>query len=240
MLRHDMAEYENRQFIAQNSNLTLEEVIDMWLEEGLKPSSLANGTVHQYMTKASKIKRHPLAQRKLKTITASHLQAYIDFLSFGGTDAEGKQVKPIASGTVNVYVAMLQKVFKFAIYSKRILTANPMDYVVKRTKPADCNIFQEGESQDTGQVLTREQYQLLTDYLRKRGNPCLLAVQISYYAGLRLGEVLGLAWDDIDLEKQCMTVRRSLGYSSSRKVSSLGPTKTKKTRTVDFGDRNLY
>lgn len=49
MLRHGMAEHKNRQFIAQNSNLTLEEVIDMWLEEGLKPSSLANGTVHPYM-----------------------------------------------------------------------------------------------------------------------------------------------------------------------------------------------
>ncbi len=236
MLRKAMEEYESKLVIAQNSNLTLAEVIDMWLEEGLKPSSLANGTVHQYMTKANKIKRHPLAQRKLKAVTSSQLQAYIDFLSFGGTDPNGAQAKPIASGTVNVYMAMLHKVFKFAIYSKRILTANPMDYVEKRTKPADCDIFQNGESQDAGQVLSLEQYRILTDYLRKRGNPCLLAVQISYYAGLRLGEVLGLAWEDIDLEKQCMTICRSLSYSSSRKATSLGPTKTKKTRTVDFGD----
>ena len=84
--------------------------------------------------------------------------------------------------------------------------------------------------------MSREQYRILTEYLRKQGNPCLLAVQISYYAGLRLGEVLGLAWEDIDLEKQCMTICRSLSYSSSRKASSLGSTKTKKTRTVDFGD----
>ena len=33
-----------------------------------------------------------------------------------------------------------------------------------------------------------------------------------------------------------MTICRSLGYRSSRKATSLGPTKTKKTRTVDFGD----
>ena len=182
------------------------------------------------MTKANKIKRHPLAQRKLKAVTSSQLQAYIDFLSFGGTDPNGAQAKPIASGTVNVYMAMLHKVFKFAIYSKRILTANPMDYVVKRTKPADCDIFQNGESQDAGQVLSLEQYRILTDYLRKRGNPCLLAVQISYYAGLRLGEVLGLAWEDIDLEKQCMTICRSLSYSSSRKATSLGPSAGRKWR----------
>lgn len=84
--------------------------------------------------------------------------------------------------------------------------------------------------------MSREQYRILTEYLHKRGNPCLLAVQISYYTGLRLGEALGLAWEDIDLEKQCMTICRSLSYRSSRKAASLGPTKTKKTRTVDFGD----
>lgn len=193
MMRKAMDDYENRSFVAQASNLTLAEVIDMWIEEGLKPSSLANGTVHQYLTKAGKIKRHPLAQRKLKAVTSSQLQAYIDFLSFGGTDTDGAEVKPIASGTVNVYMAMLHKVFKFAIYSKRILTANPMDYVEKRTKPADCDIFQNGESQDAGQVLSLEQYRILTDYLRRRGNPCLLAVQISYglAAGRGFGPCLG-------------------------------------------------
>lgn len=235
LLRQAMEEYENKQFVAKNSNLILADFLDLWIEESLKPSSFSNGTVHQYMTKVSKIKRHPLAQRKLKSITADHLQAYIDSLSFGGTDPEGKQVKAVADGTVKVYMALLHKVFKFAIYPKRILTANPMDYVVRHSKPIDNGIFQ-AEVQDAVSVLSQEQFRILTDYLRKRRNPALLLMQISYYAGLRLGEACGLAWEDIDLEKQCMTVRRSLGYSSTRKANSLGPTKSKKTHIVDFGD----
>ncbi len=43
MLRKAMEEYESKLVIAQNSNLTSAEAIDMWLEEGLKPSSLASG-----------------------------------------------------------------------------------------------------------------------------------------------------------------------------------------------------
>lgn len=236
MLRQAMEEYENKQFVAKNSNLTLGETIDLWIEESLKPSAHSNGTVREYIVKANKIKRYPLAQRKLKTVTSDHLQKYIDFLSFGGTDTDGTQSKPLTDGTVKVYMALLNKVFKFAIFPKRLLTANPMEYVVKRSKPNGNPIFSGDEDADNSPVLSREAYQILTGYLKKHRNPALLPVQISYYAGLRLGEVCGLTWDDINLEKQCLTVQRSMGYSSTRKANSLGPTKSKKVRTVDFGD----
>ena len=48
MMRKAMDDYENRLFVTQASNLTLAEAIDMWIEEGLKPSFLANGAVHQF------------------------------------------------------------------------------------------------------------------------------------------------------------------------------------------------
>ena len=63
-----------------------------------------------------------------------------------------------------------------------------------------------------------------------------MAVQIAYYAGLRIGEVTGLSWDDINLEEQYLTVRRSLSRNNARRKLELGPTKRKKVRIVDFGD----
>lgn len=233
LLRQAIAEYEEKQFIAQNSNLTLADTMDIWIEEALKPSSFSNGTVREHIVKANKIKRYPIAQRKLKAITSDHLQAFIDSLCFGGTAPDGTQAKPLTEGTVKNYMALLNKVFKFAIYLKRLITSNPMEYVVKRSKPANSPLFQEEKESP---VLSREKYRLLTDYLRQHHNPALLPIQISYYAGLRLGEVCGLTWEDIDLEEQCLTVRRSLGYNSTRRATSLGPTKSKKVRIVDFGD----
>lgn len=49
-----------------------------------------------------------------------------------------------------------------------------------------------------------------------------MAVQIVYYAGLRIGEVTGLSWDDINLEEQYLTVRRSLSRNNARHKLELG------------------
>ena len=74
------------------------------------------------------------------------------------------------------------------------------------------------------------------ELLKKKHNPALLPIQIAYFAGLRIGEVCGLTWQDIDLKEQCLTIRRSMRYDSVRKKTQIGPTKRKKIRTVDFCD----
>lgn len=51
--------------------------------------NLSNGTVMSYQGTVNRIKQHPIGKRKLKTVTADHLQAYIYFLSFGGTNPDG-------------------------------------------------------------------------------------------------------------------------------------------------------
>ena len=63
-----------------------------------------------------------------------------------------------------------------------------------------------------------------------------LSIQIAYYAGLRIGEACGLAWQDVNLEEQCLTIRRSIRYDGSWHKNIIGPTKRKKVRIVDFGD----
>ena len=58
----------------------------MWAEEELKVGTLSNGTVENYLGAIRCIKKHPIAERKLKTVTAEHLQAFLDLLTFGGKD----------------------------------------------------------------------------------------------------------------------------------------------------------
>lgn len=64
----------------------------------------------------------------------------------------------------------------------------------------------------------------------------MIPIQIAYFTGLRLGEVCGLTWQDINLEEQYLTVRRSIRYNGARHKTEIGPTKRKKVRIVDFGD----
>lgn len=113
-----------------------------------------------------------------------------------------------------------------------------MQYVVMRRKAEeDVDLFSDNdEDAEVINPITPEQYQTLMEYLEERNKPAVLPVQIAYYTGLRLGEVCGLSWSDINFEEQYLTVRRSVRYNGARHKTEIGPTKRKKVRIVDFCD----
>ena len=237
MLRKAIADYEEKQFVGKAENITVGDMLDMWVEEELKPGNLSNGTVMSYQGTVNRIKQYPIGKRKLKTVTADHLQAFIDFLSYGGTNPDGTTSKPMSKGYMLLFSAVLQNSFRFAVFPKRLITFNPMQYVVWRGKKEEYELFsdEDGETASTP-TLSYEQYQRLEDFLKKKNNPALLPIQIAYYTGLRIGEVCGLTWQDINLEEQYLTVRRSMRYNGARHKTEIGATKRKKIRTVDFCD----
>ena len=96
LLRKAMEDYEEKKFVAKTENVTVGMLLDQWVEEELKPGNLSNGMVMAYQGTVNRIKQHPIGNRKLKSITADHLQAYIDFLSFGGTNPDGTQAKALS------------------------------------------------------------------------------------------------------------------------------------------------
>lgn len=239
LLRKAMDDYESKQFLARAKSITLGDMLDMWVEEELKPSSLSNGTVTAYEGTVSRIKKHPIGKRKLKTIKAEHLQDYMDFLSFGGTNEDGTTAKPLSVGSMRQYSAVLHNSFRFAVFPKQLITFNPMQYVVRRSNDEDYEMFAEdaeGEPLNETPTIDYQQYSELIELLKEKGNPALLPIQIAYFTGLRIGEACSLTWQDINLNEQCLTVRRSMRYNATRKKTEIGPTKRKKIRTVDFCD----
>ena len=237
LLRQAMEDYESKKFIAKADNITLGQLLDTWAEEELKTGTLSNGTVGTYLQAINRIKQHPVSRRKLKTVTSGHLQQFMDIMSFGGT-IEDFVSKGYSKDYVRSFSAVLQQSFRFAVFPKQYITFNPMQYVVMRHKKDDMDLFAEETDTDNGNVkpLSFEQYQKLIAQLGKRSKDAILPVQIAYFTGLRLGEVAGLTWQDINLEEQCLTVRRSVRYNGATHKHEIGPTKRKKVRIVDFGN----
>ena len=89
----------------------------------------------------NRIKQHPIGNRKLKSVTPDHLQAYIDFLGFGGTNPDGTAAKALGKGYLQQYSAVLHGAFRFAVFSKRLISFNPMQYVVWRGKKEEYKLF---------------------------------------------------------------------------------------------------
>ena len=237
LLRQAMEDYEEKKFIAKADNITLGQLLDTWAEEELKTGTLSNGTVGTYLQAINRIKQHPVSRRKLKTVTSGHLQQFMDIMSFGGT-IEDFVSKGYSKDYVRAFSAVLQQSFRFAVFPKQYITFNPMQYVVMRHKKDDMDLFAEETDTETGKVkpLSFEQYQKLIAQLGKRSKDAILPVQIAYFTGLRLGEVAGLTWQDINLEEQYLTVRRSVRYNGATHKHEIGPTKRKKVRIVDFGN----
>lgn len=237
LLRQAMDEYETTKIVSKSENITLGELLDIWSDEELRPGSLSNGTVQLYLHTVSRIKKHPISNRKLNTITAEHLQNFMDLLTYGGTEGDFHARSDYNRDYAKTYNAVLSQSFRYAVFPKKYITFNPMQYVVIHKRKADSELFVSDEDDPLNvKPLTHEMYKKLIKYMEVHHPESILPVQISFYAGLRIGEVAGLTWQDINLEEQYLTVRRSVKYNPGRHKVEIGTTKRAKVRTVDFGD----
>lgn len=71
---------KKKKFVGKSENITVGQLLDVWAEEELKTGALSNGTVENYLGTIRSIKKHPLAERKLKNVTSDHLQSFFDLL----------------------------------------------------------------------------------------------------------------------------------------------------------------
>ena len=119
LLRQAMDDYEKKKFVAKAENLTVGQLLDVWAEEELKTGTLSNGTVENYLGTIRNIKKHPLAERKLKNVTSEHLQSFFDLLSFGGVHPDGKEKKGYSKDYIHSFSAVMQQSFRFAVFPKQ-------------------------------------------------------------------------------------------------------------------------
>lgn len=229
MEHNHIEEYENL--------ITLGKLLDIWVEEDLKTGSLSNGTVELYQNIVKVIKRHPICNRELSSVSSEHLQQFMDLISFGGKEGDFDSGNGYTAEYAKKPFAVLNHAFRFAVFPKKYISYNPMQYVVIHKRSINIDIFG-NEDEITGKItpLTYEMYEKLINYLEAHHPDAVLPVQIAYYTGLRVGEICGLAWQDINLEGQYLTVRRSVTYDSQRHKVQIGTTKRAKIRVVDFGD----
>ncbi len=185
--------------------------------------TLSNGTVQITSVLLINIKKHPIADRKLKNVTSEHLQQFLDLLSFGGIFPDGKERKGYSKDYIRSFSAVLQQSFRFAVFPKQYITFNPMQYIKLHYKTdEDLDLFSDDETEEGIQPISHKDYEKLIAYLEKENPQAILPIQISYYAGLRIGEVCGLTWQDINLDEQCLTIKRSIRYDGSKHKYIIG------------------
>lgn len=118
----------------------------------------------------------------------------------------GKQ-REVKIVTVNMRIAVLRAVLKYAVDPYQIISSSPAEKV----KP-----IRTVEKQEQRPALTEEQLQALLDALHSRRYQFYVMASLAAYAGLRVGEILGISWEDIDIPGLTITVRKQFGRNGPR------------------------
>ena len=166
-------------------HLTVKELFSEWLSAiklRVKPSTYAN-----YQMKVEKHILPKFGGLIYETLTVQMLHAFIDDKLNSGLSPK------YTSDIIVVFKAMAKHTAK--IHSTRNILADVITpKCIMEEKP----------------LLTPTQQRKLCKYLLSNLNTTSLCVLLSYYTGLRVGEVCGLMWSDIDVDKSLLTVRRTV------------------------------
>lgn len=171
--------------VTTSCHLTVNTLFDEWLSAvklRVKPSTYAN-----YHMKIDKHILPVFGGLRYDTLTVQMLHTFID----------GK----LSSGLSPKYVSDIIVVFKsMAKYIARVHGVRNIlsDVVLPKF------------THEEKELLTSIQQQKLCKYLLSNLNTTSLCVLLSFYTGLRVGEVCGLMWSDIDFDKSLLTVRRTV------------------------------
>ena len=167
------------------SRLTVKELFDEWLTAvrlKVKPSTYAN-----YQMKAKKHLLPEFGSICYERLTAKMIHDFIR--------------KKLNSGLSAKYVSDIVTEFKsMSKYISRVHDfRNPLENVIlPKVQKRELHL------------LTDNQQKQLCQHLLEQLNSTSLCVLMSLYTGLRVGEICGLKWSDIDFGKSILTVSRTV------------------------------
>ena len=163
-----MDDYEKKEICCQSGKSHSRTAFGCVGRGGIKNRYAQHGTVENYLGTIRNIKKHPLAERKLKNVTSEHLQSFFDLLSFGGVHPDGKERKGYSKDYIHSFSAVMQQSFRFAVFPKQYITFNPMQYIKLRYQTDEVDLFSDEDMDGNVQPISREDYERLLAYLQKK------------------------------------------------------------------------
>lgn len=188
---------------AEARSVTLNDIYNLWKEtkRGLK-----NTTYQNYCYMYEMFVKPALGKKRIADIKKSDVKRFYNTLA---------DVKGLQSNTIDSIHTVVHQLFTVAIDDEYI-RANPSDNAIRELKKSREFITEKRSA------LTAEQETLFLDFLKEspmyRHWYPVFAVMVG--SGLRVGEVTGLRWQDIDTDEGVIDVNHTLVYYSHRIVKS--------------------
>ena len=213
--------------LSGNSNMTLDEWMDRWMEEYASPT-LRPSTVSGYR---SCIKNHispALGAKQIRFITRNDVQKFYNVLKRTKSQNRVHGEEKLLSDSMIRRAHMLLHEMMDAAARARLISKNPTNGT---TIPKN--------NYAPKKILNEEQLDIFMDAIRNEP----LWYDFFYTeitTGLRLGEICGLKWSDLDDSTGKLKVQRSIRKAEGG-VLEIGETKTEKgTRSILLPPSTLH
>lgn len=192
------------------------EFLAQWVET--KARRLRTSTAQSYGSIVRRRLIPSLGHHRLQDMRPQLLEAYL--LAQADSPRLDRRTAALSPGYVAYEANVLKAAFADAV-RWGLLATNPMERVaLPRVPRREPQYFTPAEA-----------VRFLEEARRSSRHYALYLLAIR--GGLRIGEIAGLRWPDVDLDGAVVRVRHSLSTRSRPAV--LGPTKSGRTRTVDIG-----
>lgn len=198
VLEQKIKEYEKNKGL-DKASVTLSEWTYKRLFEHMHSDvthSTFNGYVSLYETH---IKNSQLGKMELKSIKQSHIDKFLKELKSNGKYTKGE---PLAASSVKKVKFLINTVLKSAVADDKI-AKNPMDglKLPKNTKK---------EKSRTALTVNAQKAYIKACEDEKYGFLYILALA----TGMRMGELIALKWDNVDLDHNIITVVEAIKYTT--------------------------
>lgn len=230
MMTKKEAEKELAKFIAEvdkgnfvNTNYTFYEFSQIWLSEIVKPDS-SPITLKRYIGILNTRILPVLGNYKLKEINVMILKSFFNDLKTQKTMFKYRENKPLSKASIikfrEIVNAILQKAYEF-----ELINDNPCRKVHLQLD----NIESELNKEEKIQFYDKATYKLVLSLLLKETLFHRVIIEIALKTGFRRSEIWGLTWDDINFEKNEISVNRTRHYLKGYGLI-VKATKTKKSK----------
>lgn len=218
----DWLQQKKEGILSEADKITLGEWMDRWLADYVKPKVRLK-SYDKYKCGLDLYVRPKFGNLKMVLLKAPELQRMFNDMmkrkvkvkkmvkQEDGTEAEQEveEDRPLSTSVVKAtrrYLIMcLDQAVKIGLLTRNVVRdTEPPKLVTREIKP-----------------LSKEEAALLTETAKKTGDLAYMVILLTLSTGMRLGEVFGLRWSDVDLDKGIIRVQQALITSMSGKRIAL-------------------
>lgn len=216
-----LAEYNNSGLHFEPSEISVADYFDYWFKNYVCLELKIN-TQRAYKNYIENHIKPNLGIYKLKALTPAVLQKFIN----------SRYINGFSKNHLINLMGVLSGALKYAVHPCTFIKESPMIYV-KFPK------YEHSTTDANHKYITNEEFEKIIARF-PYGSTFYLPIIIGYYTGFRIGETLGLTWDDIDFENKKISINKIIYYNEDTKQWYFGSPKTPTSiRTIEIGSTLL-